>query len=481
MPRLQPNEDLFENTRMSFGEHLEELRKVLIKCLISVAIGCVFGLLLANHVIRLLNGPLVRAMAKYAEVNAIDEIVAERGFVDPDLMPWIEKEKYIPRRTYVDPVALVESLKTVLPNLADQVTIDPYSFQAKDFLSSRLNRICKSMQDNPSQPVSPNDHRHELFQLLSSQEQSDIDRIARSDQAYESDVQIVVAIFNRLAREANLFDLPAFADQVTEPVKDWKSWFWPPPAKPLAKLKAEYENQDHNPVLARRLNRAILAQLFHPDMNEVKLDLVPIELWEQTDQRPQSLGAAEPFMVWMKTGIITGLTFAAPFVFYHLWSFVAAGLYPHEQHYVRIYLPISIGLFIAGAMLAFVFVFDPVLDFLFSFNRQMGIVPQMRINDWLGFVLFLPLGFGISFQLPLVMLFANRIGLVQVSTYISKWRVAIMTIFVVSVVLTPQDPISLLLMAIPLCFLYFIGVAMCVWMPKPKNPFGEEERQYTSA
>ena len=63
------------------------------------------------------------------------------------------------------------------------------------------------------------------------------------------------------------------------------------------------------------------------------------------------------------------------------------------------------------------FVFDPVLEFLFYFNKLMEIDPDPRIGEWLGFVLILPLGFGLSFQLPLVMLFLNRIGLVDVKTY----------------------------------------------------------------
>lgn len=95
----------------------------------------------------------------------------------------------------------------------------------------------------------------------------------------------------------------------------------------------------------------------------------------------------------------------------------------------------------------------------------------MRIGEWLSFALFLPLGFGVAFQLPLVMLFVNQIGLVKVETYWQQWRVAIMIIFVLSMFLTPADPISLLLLAIPLCILYFLGIWMCHWMPPEKNPF----------
>jgi sec-independent protein translocase protein TatC len=94
--------------------------------------------------------------------------------------------------------------------------------------------------------------------------------------------------------------------------------------------------------------------------------------------------------------------------------------------------------------------------------------------------MMIPLGFGIAFQLPLVMLFMNRIGLFQVADYLAKWRVAIMIIFVAAMLLTPSDPISMLLLAIPLTFLYFLGVAMCQWMPANTNPFAEPERKYTT-
>jgi sec-independent protein translocase protein TatC len=90
-------------------------------------------------------------------------------------------------------------------------------------------------------------------------------------------------------------------------------------------------------------------------------------------------------------------------------------------------------------------------------------------------VLLLPLAFGISFQLPLVMLFLQRIGLFTVEQYIEKWRIAILVIFVISMLLTPADPISMLLMAIPLTGLYFGGVAMCRWMPKGRNPFADAQ------
>ena len=75
------------------------------------------------------------------------------------------------------------------------------------------------------------------------------------------------------------------------------------------------------------------------------------------------------------------------------------------------------------------------------------------------------------------MLFMNRINLFSVEDYLDKWRIAVMCIFVLSMILTPADPISMLLLAIPLTLLYFLGVGMCQWMPANKNPY-DSDREY---
>ena len=196
-------------------------------------------------------------------------------------------------------------------------------------------------------------------------------------------------------------------------------------------------------------------------------------LWRPIKTRVTSLSAHEPFMIWLKAGFVTGLIITSPWIFWQIWLFVGSGLYPHEKRYVYVFLPFSIVLFLAGAATAFFFVFEPVLDFLFSFNKAMGIVPDLRISEWISFVLFLPLGFGIAFQLPLVMLFLNRIGIMTTKTYLEKWRIAVLVIFVISMLLTPADPVSMMLMAGPLTVLYFLGIGLCKWMPKWHNPFEE--------
>jgi sec-independent protein translocase protein TatC len=210
-----------------------------------------------------------------------------------------------------------------------------------------------------------------------------------------------------------------------------------------------------------------------------RADLVPIYQWhpiaEDDRVRLKTFSSQEGFMIWMKASFLTGAIVSSPFVFYFLWSFVAAGLYPHEKKYVHIFLPFSIGLFILGALTAFLFVFPPVLKFFFSFNNWLGIDPDPRISEWMSFVLMMPLAFGISFQLPLVMLFLERIGIFSVEVYLSKWRIAVLVIAIASMVLSPGgDPYSMLLMMVPLIGLYFAGIALCRWRPSPAKAYSTD-------
>jgi len=157
---------------------------------------------------------------------------------------------------------------------------------------------------------------------------------------------------------------------------------------------------------------------------------------------------------------------ASPWIFYQIWAFVAAGLYQHERKYVHIYLPMSIGLFMTGAVFCFYFVFPLVLSFLIGFSQWLGVELQPRLSEYISLVLMMPMMFGISFQLPLVMLFLERIGVVTVQTYTENWRMSVLVMAIVSMLLTPSDPGSMLLMLAPLIVLYFAGIQLCKMKPR---------------
>jgi sec-independent protein translocase protein TatC len=204
-------------------------------------------------------------------------------------------------------------------------------------------------------------------------------------------------------------------------------------------------------------------------------DLVRLFIWHPSKDDPRlrskSLGTTEAFSVYIKASLLVGLLLGSPWIFFQIWNFVAAGLYPHERRYVQMYLPFSLGLFLFGASIAFFVVFRPVLDFLLRFNHSMGIDPEPRINEWLSFVMILPVGFGVGFQLPLVMLFLERIGVFTIQSYLKQWRIAVLVIFVIGALLMPPDATSMILFAFSLTFLYFGGILLCKLLPRKASPF----------
>jgi sec-independent protein translocase protein TatC len=181
----------------------------------------------------------------------------------------------------------------------------------------------------------------------------------------------------------------------------------------------------------------------------------------QPDQSLVSLAPLETMTIFFMVCLVTGLVVASPWVFYQIWSFVAAGLYRHERKYVKKYLPFSLGLFLAGVFLCFFFVLPITLNFLLQFNLWLGVAPTLRLSEWMSFASILPLIFGVSFQTPLVMLFLERINILTVDDFRAKRKMAIIVITIAAAVLTPgQDQFSMLLLAIPMILLYELGIVL---------------------
>ena len=367
------SEDLFADSTMTFGEHLEELRRCLIRSLLCLVVGTVIGLTFSDWVVRVVNGPLEQSLQGYYQSDAV---IHYKAFVQ-------ERE------------ASGQSV--------------PYTIaQVEDFV----------------------DRQHYIYRMYFVH-----------PTAVRSELGITAA-------------------------------------EQMSKKPEQAAQEAKQPPTSKKAESATLGsgESGQPASNESHLsasDLVPFFVWRPMDDDERmsvkSLSPTEAFMIWLKAAVVTGFVLASPLIFYFVWSFVAAGLYSHEKRYVHIFLPFSLGLFLAGAFFCFFGVFPTILKFLFAFNADLGIDPDPRISEWLSFAIFLPLGFGLSFQLPLVMLFLERIGILSVRVYLAKWRMAVLVIFVISMVLTPADPISMLAMAMPLSALYFLGVALCHYFPRRKG------------
>jgi sec-independent protein translocase protein TatC len=192
----------------------------------------------------------------------------------------------------------------------------------------------------------------------------------------------------------------------------------------------------------------------------------------------QGMGIMEAFMVYFKMSLLCGFILACPWIFYQMWAFIGAGLYPHEKRLVNVYLPYSIGLFLGGTLLCQFIVMPRAVEALLGFYKWIDVDPDLRLNEWLSFALLMPLVFGISFQTPLLMMFLNKVGIVTYETHKRTWRYAMFGLAVGTALLCPStDVVSWLSLFIPTFGLYLIGVLICYLMPNQGllAPVEEEE------
>ncbi len=360
----RPKDDLFDNSTMTFGQHLEELRQCLVKAICWLVGGLAIGLVFADRVIIFVKSPLETAIQQFNTDRDLHRLGYGDRLDDPELQPL---------RQFLMQHALAWQVVYEVPEELQTLT------------AASIMKPKKATENKAAE--------------------------AEDDQETETDAQTDIAA---------------------------------PTIEPLAMAE-------------------MLSALPDPSTLKPKVQLIENKIGVS------SLKMEEPFMIWIKAGLIVGAVFASPMIFYHLWSFVAAGLHFHERKYVYVYMPISVILFVSGVVLAFFLVLHYVLSFLLAFNGSMDVAVEPRLTYYVNFVLLLPLGFGIAFQLPLVMLFLQRIGLLETESYIASWKIAILVIFVLSMLLTPADVTSMVALAIPLVFLYILGILMCKFIPRGRG------------
>jgi sec-independent protein translocase protein TatC len=168
---------------------------------------------------------------------------------------------------------------------------------------------------------------------------------------------------------------------------------------------------------------------------------------------------------------------SSPFIGYQLWAFVGAGLYRNERKYVVLFAPVSFALFTLGCAFGY-FVLVPYCLYGLAKAMQINAIlsNQYVFSDYLSLVMTLTIILGAVFQMPLLMVFFAKIGLVQPSTY-NKWRrAAIIANVVFAAVVTPADIFTMVIVAVPMLLLYEIGVVASYLLarkpqtPEPKSP-----------
>lgn len=171
------------------------------------------------------------------------------------------------------------------------------------------------------------------------------------------------------------------------------------------------------------------------------------------------------FLVPMKVALMVSFLVALPVVLYQVWAFVAPGLYAHEKKLAMPLVAASVGLFFVGMAFAYFAFFPMVFGFMSKFAPD-GVAWMTDIEKYLSFVMTMFLAFGITFEVPVVVIVLTKLGIVTVAQ-LREWRsYVVVGAFVVAAVMTPPDVISQLMMAIPLCLLYELGIVMAAWLVK---------------
>lgn len=174
------------------------------------------------------------------------------------------------------------------------------------------------------------------------------------------------------------------------------------------------------------------------------------------DAELMKVGPLEGVMAYLKLGITTGILLALPIIIYHIWAFVFPALNRQEQRFAVPLFLIIVVFFIFGAVFAYFIVTPVVLQFSAQLFPEMP--NRWDLEKYINFITRLILGFGIAFELPIVMAFLSRIGVIDARGFREKQNYALLGICVMSALLTPADPWSMLLMAIPLFLLYQLGI-----------------------
>jgi sec-independent protein translocase protein TatC len=172
------------------------------------------------------------------------------------------------------------------------------------------------------------------------------------------------------------------------------------------------------------------------------------------------LAPADAFVGYMKISLIAGLLLSSPWVFYQLWLFISAGLYPHERRYIHVAVPFSAILFVTGALF-FVFVVAPIsLLFFLKFGDFINVEPNWTFQKYIAFMTTLMLVFGIGFQTPIAIFFLNRTGLVSIESLKKSRKYVLLGVFILAAMATPPDAISQVTLALPLYALFELGILL---------------------
>lgn len=183
----------------------------------------------------------------------------------------------------------------------------------------------------------------------------------------------------------------------------------------------------------------------------------------------------DPFNMYLEISLMAGCILASPFVLYQVWMFISPGLYSNEKKYVMPFMASTVGLFLAGAYFGYRWVYPGSLEFLLGYSSAFH--PIIEINEYTSLFLTVILGLGITFELPIVILFLSLFGIVSPRFLWKNIRYAILIIFIIAAIITPTpDILTMCVFASPMLVLYLLSIGVS-FMVHPTTRRARAERR----
>ncbi|MBK9515926.1 MAG: twin-arginine translocase subunit TatC [Anaeromyxobacter sp.] len=208
---------------------------------------------------------------------------------------------------------------------------------------------------------------------------------------------------------------------------------------------------------------AFVEQIFHALMKPI-LDSLP-----EGERTLQYTSYIEPLMVYIKVAMYGAIFAAAPWILYQVWQFIAPGLYKKERRVVVPFLFFGTLLFYGGALFCYFVVMPQAFPAMRAIATDASLRPMLTMSEQLSLVLAMLLGFGIVFEVPVVIAFLSMVGLVSVEFLVKHRRYAVLVNVLAAAIITPTgDPLNLALMAVPMIVFYEVGILLARVVGKKK-------------
>ena len=453
--------------RMTFGEHLEELRRRIIFSLLYLTVGVGICFTYGQELLEWTLQPHNRAFSAAQRdrlvarmtktVGHFEWLMAPSGGIEDELAGSISAEEI--RWEVIFPQELV------LERMPSRIEVPFARFAAS------LTEVEAGLEDAAAKSLL-REHVGPAVQQLGS----DLSSVLVREFAYDFQLGQTRGILERLrVLEAKLREVdekvgPSDAQEAVGWGKDLSSVL-----EPVGRFRT---------FLAQRQKVAIESNLSPSELrgrvSEYKklpefvdsllgsLEQNAEEILEAQELKLMVISYLEPFNAYLRVSVIFGIAITIPFLLYEMWKFVGAGLHAHEQKYVVLFLPFSIALFLLGAGFGYYIMIPVGLEFLAGWGLA-EVNLSITLANYLGLFFTLTLVLALVFQTPLVMIFLNKIGVVDVAMMRRMRRVSVFIGVCLAVVLTPPDPFSWSLMALPMIILYEIGILLCDFLGRSAN------------